>query len=190
MPNVPCQSNVPINEICETKANSDTAKSSEGTGCESVAAVNDDPWFPSVGKRFPSNYLSITKYSSNTCDKTQTFEQNTFVANGNCYPVEARNSFFKATCNPNGGELIICNDAECKDCPGQLNAGSFQQSSQQFTSNQCENGLKMTCVQPNGNSITPPPPGTTPAVSNDAVGNGGFIFIWFILALYFARIIK
>ena len=115
LPNAPCPSSVPINEICEIKANGEL-KSSEGTGCETVLTPEDTPWFPpsAIGNRATdkSSFLALTKYS-NQCDKASTFEQNLFLADGNCYAVEGRNSFFKASCSGATGDLQICNDSKC-----------------------------------------------------------------------------
>ena len=112
LPNVPCQSTTPLNGICEQKSTG-TLKSSEGTGCDTAQQSEDSVWLPTIPTRAPGNYLSLTKYSTQNCDKSATFEQNTFLANGNCFAVEGRESFFKATCSENSGDLQICKDPLC-----------------------------------------------------------------------------
>jgi hypothetical protein len=187
IPQAPCPLIQPLNTICEIKANR-TVKSSEGTGCDRLERFNDAPWFPSatIGRPVPNtNYLSINQYASPDCDASGrfTYEQNTFAADGNCYAVETNESFFKATCSGSQGSLSICRDSACTQCTSLLNAGTFQQRSISFESNQCVPGggvsLKMTCVTPSeiqriqaGGSATVSPPTPTTTTRSSAMRYG------------------
>jgi hypothetical protein len=198
IPQAPCPLVQPLNTICEVKANG-TVKSSEGTGCDRLERFNDSPWFPppSVGRPVPNtNYLSINQYASSNCDASGrfTYEQNTFAADGNCYAVETNESFFKATCSGNRGTLSICRDSACTQCTSQLNAGTFQQNSISFESNQClpSGGvsLKMTCISPSeiqsiqtGGSTSGSQPSPTASTRSNAVRYGPILLALLPFAL-------
>jgi hypothetical protein len=155
IPHAPCQSQTPLNQICEIKSTG-KLKSSEGTGCDAANTISDQPWLPKSAVGKPVNgasYLTITQYAGSSCDGSGkvSMEQNSFAADGKCYAVESQNSFFKATCSGSTGKLEICKDPDCQDCAGALlNAGTFQQNSITFDNDQCRSAgpfsLKMKCI--------------------------------------------
>ncbi|KAI8899933.1 hypothetical protein BC833DRAFT_583744 [Globomyces pollinis-pini] len=153
IPQAPCQQSTPLNQICERKSLGQV-KSGEGTGCSPVVKSEPIvPWLPSssIGTPAGSKFLTITQYTSSTCDSTSSsIEMNSFVADGKCYAVETQESFFTAQCSENEGQLLVCKDSTCTNCDSLLNAGIFTQKSISFKSNQCMNsnglGIKMTCT--------------------------------------------
>jgi hypothetical protein len=205
IPQAPCQSSTPINQICEIKSTG-LKKSSEGTGCETITKYTDNPWIPSnsVGKLVPNaNYMAITQYNGPTCDGTgkTTFEQNVFAADGSCFAIETENSFFKATCTENSGSLTVCKDSACTDCDSLLNAGTFQSKSISFSSNTCQTvsgqAMKMTCLSPSqasaiqsggaivtGTNSTPGATGTSKTSSGKEITSSFMIVLFTILGFF------
>ncbi|KAI8908573.1 hypothetical protein EDD86DRAFT_208011 [Gorgonomyces haynaldii] len=158
---IQCPANTPaLNTVCETKSIGER-KSSEGTGC-TADKYSDTPYFPAASvAKLGSKYLVLNSYlPSLTCqnDGKQPMEQNSFLADGNCYAVETQNSFFKASCSSTTGQLDICSDAQCTKCGGTnlLNAGTFQSISLSLTQ-PCTNGIKFQCVDPSQTTNTTAP---------------------------------
>jgi hypothetical protein len=82
IPQAPCQSTLPLDEVCEVKSNG-SLKSSEGTGCSSTLEINDEPWLPTKFGSLvaDSNYMTLNHYTSADCTLGQnvSIEQNIFV---------------------------------------------------------------------------------------------------------------
>jgi hypothetical protein len=191
IPQAPCSSTTPLNQICEVKAKT-TTKSSEGTGCVSTDKFTDSPWFPNtqIGKPVPNaSYMSLTQYGGLKCDPTLPMEQNTFVANGECFAIETENSFFKAICDESSGKIDICKDDKCLDCGTHLNAGTFQSLSGVFKQGECIVGglaLKMTCLNANAVGLlsTGKPLPTKDTDTKSGGDRSGFSWAYLMLGLF------